>query len=139
MPQPISYQHILNLLLNQYHDGRYLNGHPEVCEWLDGNPDKEYYIQQMPDEHEVVGYHNVRVWSSYSAYEESLKKRIETVTEREEPNEPNRAPKSLHPIVQKLYEACERKDLDLVFALKQQCRRAGVKFDKNKTDIRSMI
>lgn len=140
----LTYSHIINLLLNNYHDGRYLNSHPEVCEWLDCNPDKTYFIQQMADELGAVGYHNVRVWSSYAAYEESLKKRYEIATDYLDKEE-KRLQKQLddsgyvHPIIQQLYDACERKDIDLVFELKRKARALGLKFNKQTTNIREMI
>lgn len=139
MPQPtIQYQHILNLLLNQYHDGRYLNSHPEICEWLDSNPDKTYYIQQMEDELGVVGYHNVRIWSSYEAYEFSKKKKEEFIHEFLEDEKPV-TQRSVHPLVLELYEACDKKDLDLIYELKKRCRSLGLRFDQTKTNIRRMI
>ena len=139
MPQPPTFQQILHLLTLQYHDGRYLNGHPEICEWLDSNPDKTYFIQQMEDELGVKGYNNVRIWSSQSAYEESLKKREERAREIviEEPEPENIT--TLHPIVLELYNACEKRDLDSVYMLKKKCRALNLKFDKTKTDMRGML
>jgi hypothetical protein len=138
----ITYQHILHLLTHRCHEGRYVNGHPEIVQWLDSNPDKTYYIQQMEDEVGVIGYHNVRIWSSYEAYEESKKTKIQR--DREEELEvielrPLKGYDTVHPLVQQLYDACASRNLDLVYELKKRCRTLGLKFDKNKTNIREMI
>ena len=138
----ISHQHILDLFLKRGHDGYYLNGHKEVCQWLDENENRTYYIQMMPDELGVVSYNNVRLWSSKEAYEDAQKKRIElseVVSGESLVKETVKVYYENHPTVIALYEACEKKDLALIYKLKQECRLLGLKFDKQKTDLRRMI
>lgn len=140
----IHHSHLLSLLLNGYSDGRYLNGHPEICQWLDSNPEPHsYIIEQLPDELERVGYHNVRIWSSVEARDESIRRRATIAREAKE------TPKDLtvsvarvvtieHPLLVQLYQAVDRQDLLKVIEIKKQLRDSGVKFDKNRTDIRQI-
>lgn len=136
----IQIQDVLNLLLNGYSDGRYLNGHPEICRWLDENPEPHsYVVEQLPDELGVIGLHNVRIWSSVDARDESIRRRATIANER--PSEPRvsvvrSTMMTEHPLLIELYQAVDRKDLPCIVMLKQQCRNAGIKFDKNKTDLK---
>lgn len=139
----INHNHILAFLLTGYSDGRYVNGHPEICRWLDENPEPHLYvIEQLPDELEVVGYHNVRIWSSVEARDDSIRRRATRTNESVTPSQPRvsvaRAVTTEHPLVIQLYEAVEKQDLLQVVILKKQLRDSGIKFDRQKTDIRQI-
>lgn len=135
----IKYSHILHLLTHRCHDGTYVNGHPEICEWLDNNPEPHTYIvEQLADELGITGYHNVRIWSSVEAQDESIRRRTEQPKERPRQSSVSviQEPSIEHPLVTRLYEAVASGNLQLVVQLKQECRNNGIKFDRQKTDIR---
>lgn len=139
----ITYQNLLSLLLNGYSDGRYLNGHPEICRWLDENPEPHsYVIEQLPDELGVIGLHNVRIWSSVQARDESIRRRATITSEKVAPEQSTKLSRTIvsgpHPLIVQLYEAVEKQDLLQVVMLKKQLRDSGIKFDRQKTDIRKI-
>lgn len=135
----ITHNHILALICQQCHEGRFFNGHPEVAEWLDNNPEPHsYVIEKLPDELEVLSYNNVRIWSSVEAREQFIKRREQQPKERREQSTVSvvRESSDEHPLVTRLYQAVSSGNLSLVVQLKQECRNNGIKFDRQKTDIR---
>lgn len=135
-------EHILHLLLNRYHDGRYLNGHPEIAEWLSASG--ICHIELMPDELERMTYNNVRVWSSKDEYE---KRKVET-TEQAQNFYKRYAEPSVkvapvkNPLEEELYDLCTRAqtsdDFTKIVELKSQLRKLGITVNQQKTSIRRL-
>lgn len=110
----ITTKHIINLLLQGYHNGRYLNGHPEIARSLSlemEHTDSEYYIEC------VEGWDKVRVWSSLSAYQADKQKRISSSSETI--NQPN-------PLTTELREAIMNEDWERVVQIRTRMNEIGV-------------
>lgn len=134
--------HILKLLLHQYHDGRYLNGHPEIAEYLSASG--ICYVEQLADELDVMSWNNVRIWSSKEECERRNKERLETAREfyRKYAEPSVVVERVVHPLEVELYTLCETASTALEFTrvveLKGKLRRLGIRVDEKKTSIRRM-
>lgn len=138
----ITPQHLLRLLLHQYHDGRYLNGHPEIVEYI--SQSGLCYVEQLPDELNHVGWNNVRVWSSKEECDKRKSESIETTREfyKRYAKPDVVVERVVHPIEVELYELCKTASTALEFTrvveLKGKLRALGIKVDNNKTSVRKM-
>lgn len=138
----ITPEHILRLLMHQYHDGRFLNGHPEVAEWI--SQSGLCYVEQLPDELERVGWNNVRVWSSKEECEKRKKESFETAREfyRRYARPDVKVERTLDPLEVELYSLCEVAQTALEFTriveLKSKLRRLGIKVDNDRSSIRRL-
>lgn len=138
----IAPKHLLNLLLHRYHDGRFLNGHPEIAEYLSASG--ICYVEQLPDELEVLSWNNVRVWSSKNECDRRKKESFETTREfykrYAEPVE--RVPRVEHPLEVELYKLCETastcSEFSKVVELKQKLRRLGIDVNQQRTSVRRL-
>lgn len=136
-------KHILHYMTDRFHDGRYLNGHPEIAEWLSTFPEL-CYVERLTDELEQLTWNNVRIWHSVGECMQRNAERLETAREfYKRYAEPSvKVEKVLHPLEMELYELCETASTALEFTrvveLKGKLRALGIKVDNNKTSIRRM-
>lgn len=140
----ITRQHLLHLLLNKYHDGRYLNGHPEIAEWIDSEWPPACYIELMADELGNVTYNNVRVWSSKDEYEKHKTETTEQAREfyRKYSEPAVRVPQERHPLEDELEALCKTAtsahDFAKIVSVKGQLRKLGIQPNQKQTSIRKL-
>lgn len=139
----ITHQHVLKLLLHHYHDGRYLNGHPEIAEWL--STSGICHVELLHDELERMTYNNVRVWSSKEEYE---KRKVETIEQArtfyKRYAEPDvKVARQKHPLEIELEHlivtASTSAEFTRLVELKGQLRKMGIHVNQSKTSLRKIL